>query len=318
MTALLTIEDLHVRFAAPDGAVHAVRGVDLEVRPSETVALVGESGSGKSATALAFMGLLPRSAEVTANALRLGDEDLLRDGGRRTRRLRGGRMAMVFQDPLTSLNPHLTVGDQILEAVKLHTDLSGGAARARVVALLDEVGVPQPARRALAWPHQLSGGLRQRALIAMALAGDPALLIADEPTTALDVTVQAQILDLFQRLCADRGTALLLITHDLGVVAAAAHHVAVMYAGRVVERAGVSELFSDTRHPYTRGLLASIPGDLGSRDRLPQIAGAPPDPLDLPSGCPFRPRCPEEVDRCAEEEPPLDGPAACWVKGEAS
>jgi len=318
VSALLTIEDLHVRFASPDGAVHAVRGVDLEIRPSETLALVGESGSGKSATALAVMGLLPGSAEVTAHALRLGDQDLLRDGGRRARALRGGRMAMVFQDPLTSLNPHLTIGDQVLEAVEMHTDLSRGAARGRVVELLNEVGVPQAQHRALAWPHQLSGGLRQRALIAMALAGNPSLLIADEPTTALDVTVQAQILELFQRLCSDRGTGLLLITHDLGVVAAAADRVAVMYAGRVVERGGVSELFSDTRHPYTRGLLASIPGDLGDRDRLPQIAGIPPDPLALPAGCPFHPRCAEEIDRCADEEPLLDGRAACWVTRETT
>jgi len=320
MTApLLTIDDLHVTFASPGGHVHAVRGVDLEIAPAEAFAIVGESGSGKSATSLAALRLLPDSARVTASALRFGDHDLLADSGRGVRRLRGGRMAMVFQDPLTSLNPHLTIGRQIEEAVRRHKKLRGGAARRRVVELLAEAGVPQPRTRAEAWPHQLSGGLRQRALIAMALAGDPELLIADEPTTALDVTVQAQILRLFSSLCRERGMALLLITHDLGVVAEVADKVAVMYAGRIVERAAATDLFAAPAHPYARALLASLPGERASGDRLPQIPGLPPDPRALPAGCPFRPRCDAAFIDCEYGEPILESrganrSAACWVR----
>lgn len=316
MSALLRIDGLRVTFSTPDGDVPAVRGVTLDVEAGSCVAVVGESGSGKSATALSVMGLLPPTATVQANALTFDGDPLLSGDG--ARGLRGGRIAMVFQDPLTSLNPHLTIGRQIEESVRRQGGLRGGAARRRVVELLEEVGVPEPAIRAEAWPHQLSGGLRQRALIAMGLAGDPDLLIADEPTTALDVTVQAQILRLFESLCANRGMALMLITHDLGVVAEVADHAAVMYAGRIVERGSVTDLFRDPAHPYTRGLLGSLPGVRSAGERLPQIPGSPPDPRSLPEGCPFRPRCDVAVDACADEEPPLqdrggDRTAACWV-----
>ena len=313
MSPLLRVDDLHVTFSGEQGATPAVRGVSLKVDPGEVVAMVGESGSGKSATALAVMGLLPGSATATAHRVEVDGSQLALDNRRATRRLRGGTMAMVFQDPLTALNPHLTVGEQVLESVRLHQGLRGRQGRDRVVALLAEAGIPQPERRALAWPHQLSGGLRQRALIAMALAGDPKLLIADEPTTALNVTVQLQILELFRQLCRERGTGLLLITHDLGVVATVADRVAVMYAGRVVEEAAVTALFDHPRHPYTRGLLASLPRDLSVEDRLPQIPGAPPDPRALPAGCPFVPRCADAVERCTAEEPQLRDGSACWL-----
>ena len=312
---LLTMTDLRVTFRTADDEVRAVRGVDLDVHRGEAVALVGESGSGKSATSLATMGLLPKSARRTAEVLDFDGADLRTAD---VRHLRGRRMAMVFQDPLTSLNPHLTIGRQIEESVRRHAGLRGSAARQRVIALLEEVGVPDPKVRATAWPHQLSGGLRQRALIAMGLAGDPDLLIADEPTTSLDVTVQAQILALFQELCRERGMALLLITHDLGVVAEIADRVAVMYAGRIVEHAPVTDLFATPAHPYTRGLLGSLPGRRDGDARLPQIPGAPPDPRALATGCPFRPRCDIAIETCEREEPGRESrepgrSAACWV-----
>jgi len=293
VSPLLRVDDLHVTFSGEQGATPAVRGVSLKVDPGEVVAMVGESGSGKSATALAVMGLLPGSATATAHRVEVDGSQLALDNRRATRRLRGGTMAMVFQDPLTALNPHLTVGEQVLESVRLHQGLRGRQGRDRVVALLAEAGIPQPERRAL--------------------AGDPKLLIADEPTTALDVTVQLQILELFRQLCRERGTGLLLITHDLGVVATVADRVAVMYAGRVVEEAAVTALFDHPRHPYTRGLLASLPRDLSVEDRLPQIPGAPPDPRALPAGCPFVPRCADAVERCTAEEPQLRDGSACWL-----
>ncbi|MAG58400.1 MAG: peptide ABC transporter ATP-binding protein [Planctomycetes bacterium] len=249
-----------------------------------------------------MLGLLPRSATVGGSAIFEGS-DLLAHGGRFARTVRGGRVAMVFQDPQTSLNPYHSVGRQVYEAVRLHRAGSASAARTRVIELFREVGIPDPEGRVHAYPHQMSGGLRQRVLIAMALAGDPELVIADEPTTALDVTVQAQILALFRRLAETRGLSLLLITHDLGVVAELADEVAVVYAGRVVECAPAADLFADPRHPYARGLLKSIPSTQG--DPLTSIPGHPPDPRNLPAGCPFRDRCEYAVDTCTKTEPDL-------------
>jgi oligopeptide/dipeptide ABC transporter ATP-binding protein len=302
-TPLLDVCGLEVDFATPQGIVRAVRGLDLRVSAGETLAIVGESGSGKSASALALLDLLPRTARVRGEALFEG-RDLLADGSRHARAVRGGRVAMVFQDPLTSLNPYLTVGQQVLESVRLHNDVRGGAARQRVLDLFREVRLPDGASRVQAYPHQLSGGQRQRVIIAMALAGNPRLLLADEPTTALDVTVQAQVLELFDVLCRERGMALILITHDLAVVAGVAQRVTVMYAGRAVEEASVHALFAEPAHPYTRGLLASIPGPRTGQGLLPCIPGSPPNLLALSCGCTFAPRCPFRVAVC-ETDPNL-------------
>jgi len=301
-----------------EGEVAVVAGLDLRLDAGRTLGLVGESGCGKSITARAVMRLLPEPpARVAARALRFAGLDLLALAERRMRAVRGDRIAMIFQEPMTSLNPTWTVGFQIEESLRLHTSLDGTARKRRVLDLLRRVGVGAPERRAAQYPHQLSGGLRQRAMIAMALACGPELLIADEPTTALDVTVQAQILELIADLRDELGMAVLLITHDLGVVAELCDEVAVMYAGRIVETAGVEALFGRPRHPYSAGLLAAMPR-LGARpNRLATIAGTVPPPGRWPPGCPFAPRCERRLERCGREMPPLAVSAtehrvACW------
>lgn len=301
-TPVLRIRDLAVTFDTPTGPLSAVRGVDLDVDVGELVAVVGESGSGKSVSFLAAMGLLPRSARVTGSVL-LDGQELVGASPKAMRAIRGRVMSMIFQDPLSALNPVHRVGDQIAEMLQAHQRLSGKAAHVRAVDLLETVGIPQPGDRAMQFPHEFSGGMRQRVVIAMAIANSPKLLVADEPTTALDVTVQAQILEVVQKVQRQFGTAVVLITHDLGVVARVCDRVNVMYAGRVVERASITDLFDRPTHPYTRGLLASLPHD--GVERLTPIAGFPPNMLRPPSGCAFRERCPSAVERCGVALPEL-------------
>lgn len=299
---VLKIRDLKVTFSTPFGTLAAVRGVDLDVHSGEMVAVVGESGSGKSVSFLAAMGLLPTSAKVEGS-VRLGDRELVGASTRDMRSIRGQLMSMIFQDPLSALNPVHRIGDQIAEMLRAHQAISQKAALARAVDLLEIVGIPQPGDRAAQYPHEFSGGMRQRVVIAMAIANSPKVLIADEPTTALDVTVQAQILEVIQKVQAQFGTAVVLITHDLGVVARVCERVNVMYAGRIVERAAIADIFDSPTHPYTRGLLASLP-QVGV-DRLVPINGFPPNMLKPPSGCAFRPRCPHADFRCEGTVPTL-------------
>jgi oligopeptide/dipeptide ABC transporter ATP-binding protein len=304
---LLQVRDLRVRFRNRRGDARAVNGLGYTLEPGETLAVVGESGSGKSVASLALLGLLPTPPAVVEGSVRLRGRELLGLSERALRSVRGGEISIVFQDPMTSLNPVLTVGAQVAEALREHAGLSRRAARDRAAELLDDVGIPSAAARLDDYPHQFSGGMRQRVLIAAAIAGDPAVLVADEATTALDVTTQAQIVELVQRLQAERGMAVVWITHDLGVVARIAHRVLVMYAGRVLEEAPVDELFARPLHPYTRGLLGSLPVLGRPAPALAAIAGTPPSPRALPPGCPFYPRCPERLDaRCASEPPPLE------------
>ena len=314
---LLSVRDLRTVFYTEDGAAPAVDGVSFDLRAGETLGLVGESGCGKSVTSLSIVRLVSPPGRTEGGRVLFEGRDLLALGEGERRRVRGNRIAMIFQEPMTSLNPAFTCGDQIDEAVRLHLGLDAKAARDRTVDLLRRVGIPAPEQRADEYPHRLSGGMRQRVMIAMALSCNPSLLIADEPTTALDVTIQAQILDLLKRLQASAGMAVLMITHDLGVIAEVADRVAVMYAGRIVERADAASLFRTPRHPYTRGLLASRPRLAERRDRLEAIPGAVPDPLRFPPGCRFHPRCPLADDRCGVEAPPLMEVApghavACW------
>ncbi len=307
MTKLLEVENLHVHFWTRRGTVHAVNGVSFSLEPGETLGLVGESGCGKSVTALALMGILPRAGRVVEGSARFEGQDLLARSEREWQRFRGREAAMIFQDPMTSLNPVLTVGRQLREALEVHLDLDRGSAQRRVVELLERVGIPNASARARDYPHQFSGGMRQRVMIAMALACEPKLLIADEPTTALDVTIQAQILDLLRDLVAEFRTALILITHDLGVVAGMCERVHVMYAGTLVETGTADQLFAHPRHPYTLGLLQSVPRlDTGRRQKLTPIEGAPPNMLTEPRCCPYVPRCPNRIDICSEEIPLLD------------
>ncbi len=302
--ALLEIANLSVDFATRGGPFRAVDGIDLAIDEREVVAIVGESGSGKSVAMLAVMGLLPWTATVTADRLTLDGRDLLATTPRERRALRGRDMAMIFQEPMTSLNPCFTVGFQITEMLAAHTDLARRARRIRTIELLDMVGIPSPESRLDAFPHQLSGGMSQRVMIAMAIACGPRLLIADEPTTALDVTIQAQILDLLLELQRDHGMALVLITHDMGVVAETAQRVAVQYAGQQVEKQTVTGLFESPRHPYTAALLDALPERATTR-RLPTIPGVVPGQWDRPAGCLFNPRCAYATDRCRAELPQL-------------
>ena len=299
---LLDIRNLSVSFATRSGAFKAVDGVDISVDPNEVLAIVGESGSGKSVAMLAAMGLLPFTATVTADRMDFDGRDLrsLTPEGRRA--IAGKDMAMIFQEPMSSLNPCFTVGFQIGEALKTHLGMDRAARKRRIVELLDEVGIPDPAQRASAFPHQLSGGMSQRVMIAMALACRPKLLIADEPTTALDVTIQAQILDLLVSLRRQNGMALVLITHDMGVVAETADRVVVQYAGQQVEANGVRDLFADPHHPYTAALLAALP-ERATQRRLPAIRGVVPGQFDRPKGCLFAPRCGFVFERCRREAP---------------
>lgn len=318
-TRLLAVEDLRVVFRGDEGEALVVDGVSFSVEAGETLGIVGESGCGKSVSALAILGLIadPPGRILSGSSVRLRGEELLAVSPSRLRDVRGGEIAMVFQEPMSSLNPVLRIGDQVAEAVRRHTELRGGAVSDRVVALLDRVGIPDPANRARAWPHQLSGGMRQRAMIAMALAGDPEILIADEPTTALDVTIQARILGLLDELRRERNLALVLISHDLGVVAQVADRVAVMYAGRIVEEGPSPRLFSTPAHPYTVGLLRSTPDPDRPGDRLAAIPGSVPSPNAWPPGCRFHPRCAVALDRCRQDDPSLmPAPAtraACWL-----
>jgi oligopeptide/dipeptide ABC transporter ATP-binding protein len=320
MTALLRVSQLQVGFRhdrAPTTV--AVDEVSFTVNRGELVALVGESGCGKSLTGLSLLGLQPATATLGASSSIVFDGlELAGRSDDEFRPLRGARIAMVFQDPMASLNPVMRVGEQIVEAIRAHRRVSRSDARARAIALLGEVGIADPATRVDAWPHQMSGGMRQRVMIAIALAGEPDLLIADEPTTALDVTVQAQILELIDTLRTARGMAVLLITHDLGIVAGRADRVMVMYAGRIVESAATAQLFADPEHPYTRGLFASLPRLDATGARLTAIPGAVPPPDRWPSGCRFHPRCPVSIPRCHTDQPPFapihpDHPVACWV-----
>jgi peptide/nickel transport system ATP-binding protein len=307
--ALLEVEDLHIRFPSQDGFVNAVDGVSFRLERGRTLGIVGESGSGKSVTSLGIMGLHHGSRAQITGHIRLDGEDLVTASPGRVRELRGLKMAMIFQDPLSALHPYYTVGNQIIEAYRIHNDVSKKAARQHAIDLLGRVGIPTPKTRVDDYPHQFSGGMRQRAMIAMALSCDPGLLIADEPTTALDVTVQAQILDLISSLQDEFGSAVIIITHDLGVVAELSDDILVMYAGRVAEYGPAADIFGRPGHPYTWGLLASMPRlDRDRTTRLIPIPGTPPSLIRVPSGCPFHPRC-RYTDltegRCPTEVPPL-------------
>ncbi len=318
MSALLEVRDLTTCFKVDGGEFTAVDGVSFSVQAGRTLGIVGESGCGKSVTSLSIMGLLPKGqGRIAGGSIKFDGADLVQLPEAALRALRGDRMAMIFQEPMTSLNPAFTIGDQLIEAIRCHRDLSQAAARQRAIEMLRKVRIPSPEQRMDAYPHKLSGGMRQRVMIAMALACEPQLLIADEPTTALDVTIQAQVLDLMRSLRADTGAAIMLITHDLGVIAELADEVVVMYAGRVVERASVANLFAEPQHPYTIGLLGSIPKLHLKQDRLAAIEGQVPTPMTLMAGCRFAPRCPFAEVRCEAAVPPLteltDGHfAACW------
>jgi peptide/nickel transport system ATP-binding protein/oligopeptide transport system ATP-binding protein len=323
--ALLQVDNLRTYFETDEGVARAVDGVSFQVEPGEAVGIVGESGCGKTVTSLSIMGLVPDPPGriQPGSSIRLKGRELVGLPPRELRRIRGNEIAMIFQEPMSSLNPVLTVGNQIAEALALHRGLKGSAARKAGVDLLREVGIPEPESRFDEYPHHLSGGMRQRVMIAMALSCEPGLLIADEPTTALDVTIQAQILDLLAALRARRGMALLLITHDLGVVAEVCDRVLVMYAGQVVETGRVEGIFAGPRHPYTQALLESLPSVTGEKVRLRPIRGNVPNPAAWPSGCRFRERCPYAWERCAESPPLLtanDGPpghtSRCWLEVE--
>jgi len=304
---LLEVEDLHTVFQTDDGVVRAVNGVSLEVRAGETLGVVGESGCGKSVTAFSIMRLIPSPpGRITQGAVRLRGRNLLDLDEESMRKLRGNEISMIFQEPMTALNPVYTVGDQIMEAIRLHQKVGKTEAKKRAITMLEHVGIPSPAQRVDEYPHQLSGGMRQRVMMAMALSCNPAVLIADEPTTALDVTIQAQILDLLKRLQKEMGMAIILITHDLGVVAETADRVAVMYAGRVVEYAPVRDLFASPQHPYTLGLLESIPKMNERKTRLSVVPGTVPPPTAFPPGCAFHPRCPFAAEICRSEIPVLE------------
>jgi peptide/nickel transport system ATP-binding protein len=303
--ALLEVNDLRTHFRTDDGVVKAVDGVSFKVEKGKTLGIVGESGSGKSVTCLTIMGLNARSNTISSGQALWKGKDLLRMNSRQLRSIRGDEIAMIFQDPMTSLNPVKTIGAQLIEAILLHRDVSKRQARARALELLKAVGIPRAEGRIDDYPHQFSGGMRQRVMIAMALINDPDLLIADEPTTALDVTTQAQILNLMAKLQQDFGSAIVMITHDLGVMAEIADDVVVMYAARVAEQAPVANLFKRPHHPYTWGLLGSLPRLDVNVDRLTQIQGSPPSLLNPPKGCRFHPRCPYVMEICKEKEPEL-------------
>jgi peptide/nickel transport system ATP-binding protein len=317
VSALLEVRNLRTSFMVDAGELSAVDGVTFTLDAGRTLSIVGESGCGKSVTALSIMGLVVAPPARVSGEIRFEGLDLTRLPPAAMRELRGNRLAMIFQEPMTSLNPAFTVGEQIVEGILRHRPLTRAAATERALEMLHHVHIPSPERRFADYPHRLSGGMRQRVMIAMALACEPRLLIADEPTTALDVTIQAQILDLMRTLRRETGTAIILITHDLGVVAELADEVAVMYAGRIVEQASVATLFAHPEHPYTIGLLGSIPRLDIEQERLPAIEGLVPNPLEPIPGCRFHPRCPFAIERCRREDPSLRAvgrshTAACW------
>ncbi|MGZ7440602.1 ABC transporter ATP-binding protein [Paenibacillus sp. TH7-28] len=324
MANLLEISGLRTEFTTPGGVIKAVDGVSFTVRKGETLGIVGESGCGKSITSLSIMQLLPkRVGRIAAGEIRFEGKNLLTASAREMRQIRGNRIAMIFQEPMTSLNPVFKVGKQVSEAARYHLKIGKQEARRRVVEMLAKVGIPRPEKIFDQYPHQLSGGMRQRVMIAMAMVCNPSLLIADEPTTALDVTIQAQILDLMRDLQSKEGTSIMMITHDLGVVSEMCDRVVIMYAGQVVEETDVKTLFREPRHPYTRGLLASLPQLAGDADRLKSIPGQVPNPLEMPSGCRFAPRCPMRAERCEQSAPELKEVAPghlcrCLLEQEAS
>ncbi len=317
---LLEVKGLKTYFYTSDGVVPAVDGVTYHLDKGETLGIVGESGCGKSVTSLSVMRLIPDPpGKITAGEILFEGANLLKKSEAEMRKIRGNQISMIFQEPMTSLNPVYTVGDQIAEVIELHQGLSKREAMKKAVDMLKLVGIPLPERRVNEYPHQLSGGMRQRVMIGMALSCNPTLLIADEPTTALDVTIQAQILELMKRLKKELGMAIMLITHDLGVVAEMAERVVVMYAGKIVEEADVVNIFKSPLHPYTEGLLKSIPSITGGKERLHVIEGTVPNPLHMPVGCRFHPRCPYSMEICEAQEPPLErvGPTrqvACWLR----
>jgi oligopeptide transport system ATP-binding protein len=320
MATLLQVKDLRTHFFTDEGVVRAVDGISYDVQEGETMGLVGESGCGKSVSALSILRLIPSPpGKIVGGEVWFDGQDLLKVDEDEIRHVRGNRIAMIFQEPMTSLNPVLTIGRQITEALELHLKMNRNAANRRAVELLELVGIPEAHTRLNDYPHQFSGGMRQRVMIAMALSCNPKLLLADEPTTALDVTIQAQILEIMARLSSEFGTAVIIITHNLGVVARYANRVNVMYAGKIVESGSAREIYGRPRHPYTLGLLRSVPRlDEARRDKLVPIEGLPPDLANIPPGCSFYPRCTYRIDRCRQEEPPLmlvDAKhyAACWV-----
>ncbi|MGR4868812.1 ABC transporter ATP-binding protein [Variovorax sp. LARHSF232] len=310
--ALLDIRDLHVEFPTQGGTLHAVDGVSLSLEEGEVLGIVGESGSGKSVTMMALMGLIAYPGRVRAQHMRFAGNDLLGISDKARRALVGKDVAMIFQEPTTSLNPCFTIGFQLMETLRLHLRMDKKAAQRRAIELLEQVGIPAASSRLSSYPHQLSGGMNQRVMIAMAIACNPRLLIADEPTTALDVTIQAQILDLLRELQKERGMALVLITHNMGVVSEMAQRVAVMYAGQVMEQQGVDELFAAPQHPYTEALLAALPDRAPDDGRLATIAGVVPGVHDRPAGCLFAPRCTYATEHCRAERPPLRD----WLGGQ--
>ena len=319
MAPLLEVRDLKTYFFTDDGVVKAVDGISYDVEAGETLGLVGESGCGKSVSALSLLRLIPNPpGRIVSGEVLFEGEDLLKVSDDAIRHVRGNRIAMIFQEPMTSLNPVLTISRQLTEALELHLKLDGGAAKQRAIQLLDMVGISEAAARIDDYPHQFSGGMRQRVMIAMALSCNPKLLLADEPTTALDVTIQAQVLEILARLSREFGTAVIIITHNLGVVARYADRVNVMYAGKIIETATAKSLYANPKHPYTLGLLKSVPRlDQERKSKLIPIEGVPPDLINMPPGCSFYPRCTYRVDKCAQETPPLfdveeKHRVACW------
>lgn len=315
---VLSVQDLRTHFFTGNDVARAVDGISLDFYEGETLGIVGESGCGKSVTCLSILRLVPPPGRIVGGKVLFAGQDLLELPEREMRRIRGKQISMVFQDPMTSLNPFLTIGEQVAELLQVHDGLSRRQARQRAIAVLESVGIPDAATRLGEYPHRFSGGMRQRVMIAMALVGHPRVLIADEPTTALDVTIQAQVLELFRHIRSERGTSILLVTHNLGIVAGIAERVAVMYAGRVVECSPTQELFDHPRHPYTLALLEAMPQVGDEQHDLRPIAGAPPDLRQLPPGCSFYARCPFRQQKCAEQSPPLvpvapDHLASCWV-----
>jgi peptide/nickel transport system ATP-binding protein len=315
---LLAVEGLRVEFPTRRGTLVAVHDVSFAIAPGEVLGVVGESGAGKSLTGSAIIGLIDPPGRIAAGEIRLAGRRIDNLPYETMRAVRGREIGAVFQDPLTSLNPLYTIGRQLVETIRTHLPMSEADARQRAIGLLEEVGIPAAARRIDHYPHQFSGGMRQRVVIALALAANPKLIVADEPTTALDVSIQAQIIQLLKRLCRDHGTAVMLVTHDMGVIAETAHRVAVMYAGRIVEIGPVADVIHRPQHPYTTGLMGSIPSIVEDRERLTQIDGAMPRLTAIPSGCAYHPRCPQAFERCRRERPDLMPAgatrAACWLR----